>query len=183
MGDRTIIEALREDHDEVRSLLARVDTATGKQRTELWQQLVAELVRHEVAEEEILRPVSKRVAGEQIAAARIHEESEAEELLKEMEKLEQTSADWATKFAKLRSEVEKHALAEETEEFPKIEQGEERSKLVRMAKAYEAAKATAPTHPHPSTPNTTAANLLIGPFAAIADRARDAVRDAVAKIG
>lgn len=40
---------------------------------------------------------------------------------------------------------------------------------------------TAPTRPHPSTPNSPAANMLVGPFAAVIDRARDAVRDAIQK--
>ena len=87
-----IIDALRHDHDEVRKMFARLDAAAGEQRRELFQQLVSELVRHEVAEEEILRPVSKRDAGAAIANARIKEESQAEELLKEMEKLDPGSA-------------------------------------------------------------------------------------------
>jgi hypothetical protein len=49
----------------------------------------------------------------------------------------------------------------------------------QMGRAYEAAKKAAPTRPHPSTPNTPVANILAGPFAAVVDRARDAVRDAV----
>jgi iron-sulfur cluster repair protein YtfE (RIC family) len=113
-----IIDALRHDHDEVREMFARLDTATGEQRQELFQQLLSELVRHEVAEEEILRPVSKRDAGEAIANARMKEESQAEELLKEMEKLDPGSDEFTAKLAKLRREVERHAEAEETKEFP-----------------------------------------------------------------
>jgi len=160
-------------------MFARLDAATGKHRQELFQQLVAELVRHEVAEEEILRPVSKHDAGEAIANARIKEESEAEGLLKEMEKLDPGSAEFTSKLAKLRREVERHAESEETKEFPRVAAKETTERLEQMGRAYEAAKRAAPTRPHPSTPNTPAANLLAGPFAAVADRARDAVRDAL----
>lgn len=173
-----IIEALRHDHDEVREMFGRLDAATGEQRGELFQQLVGELVRHEVAEEEILRPVSKRDAGEEIAAARIHEESEAEQLLKEMEKLDPASAEFTSKLATLRQEVEAHAAAEETQEFPKVAEKESPERLEQMGRIYEAAKKAAPTRPHPATPNTPAANMLVGPFAAVMDRARDAVREA-----
>lgn len=173
-----IIEALRHDHDEVREMFGRLDAATGEQRRELFQQLVGELVRHEVAEEEILRPVSKRDAGEEIANARIHEESEAEQLLKDMEKLDPASAEFTSKLATLRQEVEAHAAAEETQEFPKVAEKESPERLEQMGRIYEAAKKTAPTRPHPSTPNTPAANMLVGPFAAVMDRARDAVREA-----
>ena len=176
---QTIIDALRRDHQDVRKLLARLETASGKQRRELFQRLVAELVRHEVAEEEILRPVSKRDAGEAIANARIKEESQAEQLLKDMEKLDPDSAEFASKLTRLRRDVERHAEAEETKEFPRVAKKETTERLEQMGRAYEAAKKAAPTRPHPKTPNTPAANLLAGPFAAVADRARDAVRDAL----
>jgi hemerythrin superfamily protein len=174
-----IIDALRHDHQEVRELFARLETATGERRRELFQQLVGELVRHEVAEEEILRPVSKRDAGEAIANARFKEESQAEELLKDMEKLDPGSDEFTAKLATLRRDVERHAEAEETKEFPRVAEKETDERLEQMGRAYEAAKKAAPTRPHPSTPNTPAANLLAGPFAAVIDRARDAVRDAL----
>jgi hemerythrin superfamily protein len=174
-----IIEALRHDHDEVREMFARLEAATGEQRRELFQRLLGEIVRHEVAEEEILRPVSKRDAGEAIANARIKEESQAEELLKEMEKLDPGSAEFTSKLAKLRREVERHAEAEETKEFPRVAEKETTERLEQMGRAYEAAKMMAPTRPHPSIPNTPVANMLVGPFAAVIDRARDAVRDAL----
>lgn len=174
-----IIEALRQDHDQLRQIFARLDTAVGEERRDLFHQLVGELVRHEVSEEEILRPVSKRDAGEQIANARIREESEAEELLKEMEELDTDSAEFTAKLATLRREVENHASAEETQEFPKVAEKETPERLEQMGKIYEAAKKAAPTRPHPSTPNTPAANMLAGPFVAVLDKARDAVRDAM----
>ena len=179
---QTIIDALRHDHDEVRKMFARLDAATGQQRRELFQQLLSELVRHEVAEEEILRPVSRRDAGKAIANARIKEEGQAEELLKEMEKLDPDSAEFTAKLAKLRREVERHAEAEETKEFPRVAKKETAERLEQMGRAYEAVKKAAPTRPHPSTPNTAVANTVAGPFAAVADRARDAVRDALKSI-
>jgi hypothetical protein len=60
-----------------------------------------------------------------------------------------------------------------------VAEKETAERLEQMGKAYEAAKKMAPTRPHPSTPNTPMANMLVGPFAAVVDRARDAVRDAL----
>ena len=174
-----IIGALRQDHQEVRKLFARLEAASGKQRRELFQRLVGELVRHEVAEEEILRPVSMRDAGESIANARIKEESRAEKLLKDMEKLDPGSPEFASKLAKLRRDVERHAEAEETKEFPRVAKKETTERLEQMGRSYEAAKRAAPTRPHPSTPNTPVADVFAGPFAAVLDRTRDAVRDAL----
>src|ERR1700739_368955 len=128
-------------------MFAQLETATGEQRRDLFHQLVSELIRHEVAEEEILRPVSKRDAGEEIANARIHEESQAEELLKEMESLDTDSPEFAAKLATLRHEVERHAEAEETQEFPKVMQKESVERLEQMGKGYADAKKEAPTLP------------------------------------
>ncbi|HVX23445.1 MAG TPA: hemerythrin domain-containing protein [Acidimicrobiales bacterium] len=174
-----ILDELRHDHDEVRELFDRVESAQGDRRQELFQQLVGELIRHEVAEEEILRPISTRDAGKAIANARNKEESEAETLLKEMERLDVGSAAFDQKLGRLRRKVEQHAEAEEQKEFPRVQQKESADMLRKMGTAYEMAKKAAPTRPHPSTPNTAGANMLVGPFAAVMDRARDAVRSAM----
>jgi hypothetical protein len=46
-----------------------------------------------------------------------------------------------------------------------------------MAAAVKAAEAMAPTHPHAGV-ESAAANLLVGPFAAMMDRTRDVLRKA-----
>jgi iron-sulfur cluster repair protein YtfE (RIC family) len=173
-----IIEALCEDHNEVRDLFRRVETATGTRKKELFEQLVGEIIRHEVAEEEILRPISQRDAGKAIAQARMKEEGEAEGVLKEMERLDPSSSEFDKLFAKLRTAVERHAEAEETKEFPRIAKKESPEQLHRMGQAYEFAKRMAPTRPHPAVPNTPLVNMLVGPLAAVIDRSRDAVRQA-----
>lgn len=174
-----LIESLRNDHDRIQDLFAQLEDATGQARKDLFGLLVAELVRHEVAEEEILRPISRRDAGDRVVDARIKEESRAEKLLKEMEQLDTATEEFVQKLARLRDEVENHASAEESQEFPKVEAAQGRVQLEVLGKAYEAAKAVAPTHPHPSTPNTAVANVLVGPYAAVIDRARDAITGAM----
>ena len=42
----------------------------------------------------------------------------------------------------------------------------------------KAAEKTAPTHPHPSTAGSPAAQWAVGPFASLVDRARDAIKNA-----
>jgi hypothetical protein len=44
----------------------------------------------------------------------------------------------------------------------------------------EAAEAIAPTHPHPGV-ETSTKNVLVGPFAAVADRTKDVVRKAMGR--
>jgi hypothetical protein len=47
-----------------------------------------------------------------------------------------------------------------------------------MTSELEVAEAMAPTHPHKMAPESAAGNLLVGPFVAMVDRVRDALRDA-----
>jgi hypothetical protein len=78
----------------------------------------------------------------------------------------------------LRDDVLAHAEHEEREEFPKLRAICDPDKLRGMALAVRAAEAVAPTRPHPGVESATA-NLLLGPPAAIMDRARDLIRDAL----
>ena len=109
-----IIDVLRHDHDELRELFARLEAAKGKRKSDLFDRLVRDLVRHEVAEEEVLRPVSRRDnVGERIAEARMKEEHRAEVLLKELQGLDGASSQFDTKLKRLRRQVAAHAEAEE----------------------------------------------------------------------
>jgi hypothetical protein len=53
-------------------------------------------------------------------------------------------------------------------------------RLRSLGTAVRAAEAVAPTRPHPGAESATA-NLVTGPALAVADRARDLVREAVRK--
>jgi hypothetical protein len=66
------------------------------------------------------------------------------------------------------------SLFAEKDEFAKL--GEELSgdELTRMGRAAELAEAIAPTRPHAGV-ESQVANLTAGPFAAMMDRARDAI--------
>ncbi len=177
-----LIDALLEDHETVKALFTRIATAKGQQQVELFGELRENLVRHEVAEEEIVRPLTRStlVDGESIAEHRIGEEAKAEETLKQMEKSEVGSTEWLSLFEMLRTAVLEHAEKEETIEFPGLRAGVDADQLEKAQKMFEGAKKIAPTHPHPGTPNTATANMALGPIAALVDRARDAIAKAKA---
>ena len=48
--------------------------------------------------------------------------------------------------------------------------------LQSMRSAFETAERMAPTHPHPHGPESAIANVLVGPFVAVVDQVRDALR-------
>jgi iron-sulfur cluster repair protein YtfE (RIC family) len=175
-----LIDALLEDHQTVKTLFTRLAVATPSEKEQLFATLRENLVRHEVAEEEIVRPLTRSSLsdGESIAEHRVAEESQAEETLKKMEKTDIATSEWDSLFETLRTAVLAHAEKEESIEFPGLRANVEKELLDKALQAFEAAKKMAPTHPHPNTPNTATANLALGPLAALIDRARDAIAKA-----
>jgi hemerythrin superfamily protein len=180
MSTTDVIELLLADHEGAKALLGRFEDVALPERAGYFCEVVTELVRHEVAEEHVIYPIIRQVLpdGKQEAKSRIAEQTQAEELLTEMEKLDASSAEFTTKFIALRQVVQDHARLEEASTFPLLKEVEDAESRLALSGRYEHAKAKAPTHPHPHAPHTPPGNTIFGPVAAIFDKARDAVRDA-----
>ena len=168
------IVALRIQHDEIRSLLDEVGDSRGGQRRAAFDALRELLARHETAEEMVLRPLSRSKVSDEVADARMREENDAKETLAHLESLDVESAEFDREFSTFAADVRAHADAEESEEFSGLADSLGDHERARLADAVRTAERTAPTHPHPSA-DTTAKNYVTGPFAAMADRARDAI--------
>lgn len=171
-----IVDALISDHEEVRDLFAQLETTDVSQRGELFQRIVHEIARHEAAEESIVHPTTRDEVdgGRAVAEKVLHQESEAEQLMADMEKMDSESDEFLASFRKLRDEVLQHAETEESEEFPKLREQLSEERRREMAEGFEKLKDIAPTHPHPKTPQTPEARAAAGPIAGVFDRARDA---------
>lgn len=171
-----VIRVLLEQHARIRELFTDVRVAMGGHKRQAFDELRALLAVHETAEEMVLRPISKDVAGEDVVRARNEEEQDATEVLKRLEQLDITSAEFDTMLAQLQAAVAQHAENEEQEEFPHVLAECDAAKRQSMGKALKGAESIAPTHPHPSTAGQPAAvQLAVGPFISLVDRARDAL--------
>jgi len=173
-----VIRLLLEQHARIRQLFTEVKAARGEECRDAFAELRALLAVHETAEQLVLRPASKKTAGEHVAEARTQEEVEATRMLAELEELTVDSPDFAARLATFESDVDRHAEAEEHEEFPAILAGCTEEERQRMGTRLQAAEKVAPTRPHPSVAGSTAATLLTAPLAAIVDRTRDAIQKA-----
>ncbi len=175
-----VVEFLLAQHLEVRQLFAQLQQATGETRKEPFQRLVQLLAVHETAEEEVVYPVVRSSVpdGDAVADARTAEEDEAKKALSELETLDVTSAEFDQKLEAFRAMVIQHAENEEREVFPRLREAQDPDQLRTMAKAVQAAERLAPTHPHPHAPESAVGNIVVGPFVAIVDRVRDAIRNA-----
>jgi hemerythrin superfamily protein len=171
-----VVSFLKAQHEKVKALFEQVISATGKEREKAFFMLRRMLAVHETAEEEIVHPAARRALpnGAAIVRQRLREESLAKRDLAKMEKLDVDSDEFDKVLRKLRAAVVAHAEAEEREEFGSLATALEPSRLERMRKAAEFAESVAPTRPHPGI-ESAAANMLAGPFVAIADRSRDAL--------
>src|SRR3954469_24733588 len=171
-----VIRVLLEQHARVRDLFEDVMGAVGEHKQHAFDELRALLAVHETAEEMVLRPVTAKTAGQEVVDARNQEEAEANEVLKELEKLEVSSADFDQKIRAFHQAVDEHADAEESEEFPAILAQCDEDKRQTMGKQLKAAESIAPTHPHPSTAGSPVAQFTVGPMASLVDRTRDAIK-------
>lgn len=183
MGSKTdVIDEVVKDHEEIKALFARVESATGDAKQEAFEELVRRLAVHETAEQEVVHPLLRQAGREDIRDERISEEKEAEVVLADLLKMGTEDAAFDTAFESLKTDVLHHAEMEEQTEHPKIRQEMDAGKLEKLAPAFRAAEAIGPTRPHPMGPTSAAGNLAIGPVVAIMDRARDAVRSAMDKL-
>jgi hemerythrin superfamily protein len=170
-----VIRILLEQHARIQDLFDEVASTRGDHKQMVFDELRALLAVHETAEELVLRPVSKPLAGDGIADARNEEEAEANKVLADLEKLDVTTSDFDTKFAAFRTSVLQHAENEEKQEFPAVLSQCDPDKRRDMGSKLKSVESLAPTHPHPSTAGSTAAQLAVGPFASLVDRTRDAL--------
>lgn len=176
--EQDVVALLMRQHGEIRNLFDEVEGSSGDERADAFRRLVWMLAVHETAEEEVVHPFVKRTleGGEALVAERLEEERKGKEMLRRLEQMDGTDPDFVPTLLALRTAVTEHARAEERYEFARLRRLDDPRKLAAMAKGLKAAEATAPTHPRPGV-ESGVKNAVVGPFAAVADRVRDAVRN------
>jgi hemerythrin superfamily protein len=175
MPETDAVELLIHQHEEIRRLFQEVDKKKGDQRAEAFERLCRFLAVHETTEKEIIHPVARlSVKSDKVIDARLEEENEGKKMLQALEKMGPSAQGFGASFAEFRTAVLEHAAHEEREEFPELKTRSS-AELHGLAAGIKAAEATAPTHPHPGVESATK-NVLVGSFAAVADRIGDIVR-------
>lgn len=175
-----VVRFLLSQHEDVRRLFRTIIDARGDTRREAFEPLVRLLAVHETAEEMVVYPALRAAGaeGERVADARLAEEDSAKKTLADLEKLDPNSSEFDELFGRFHAAVEAHAESEEREVFPLLERTIDEQQLRRMASALKVAEGVAPTHPHKRAPESLVGNVVVGPFVAIVDRVRDAIREA-----
>ncbi|MFR0357295.1 hemerythrin domain-containing protein [Streptomyces sediminimaris] len=179
-SDADVVALLMRQHGDIRNLFDEVEKSTGDARSTAFHRLIRLLAVHETAEEEVVHPFTRRSVphGEKVVEERLHEENQAKQALSRLDGMDTDDPAFHTELDALRLEVMTHARSEERYEFTHIRRHADPARLSSMATALRAAEAMAPTRPHPGT-ETAARNLTLGPLAALIDRTRDTVREAM----
>lgn len=182
--DTDVVSLLMRQHGDIRNLFDEVEATKGEERRDAFRRLVRLLAVHETAEEEVVHPFSRRAlsGGVQVVKDRLAEEKAAKETLATLDEMDTDDPKFMPQLLQLRKDVQEHARAEERYEFSHIRRSTDVTNLAAMAKAVKAAEAMAPTRPHPGV-ESGAANMALGPVAALMDRTKDAVRKAMNKDG
>ncbi len=171
-----VVDVLSADHQEFFALIAEIRSAPdpGSQR-ELADTLIAELVRHSVAEEMWVYPAMKEHLPDGDAAVEhdTEEHKELEVLLKQLEGHAPEDLEFVTLVARVEEVLRDHVQDEESGQFPELRARVPRADLVRMAQRVEKAKKVAPTRPHPAAPNSELFHKTVGLGAGMVDRLRD----------
>jgi hemerythrin superfamily protein len=170
-----VIRVLLLQHARIRDLFDEIGRASGDAKQDAFDELRALLAVHETAEEMVLRPVTERTAGAEVAKERNDEEAEANEVLKKLERLDVGSAEFDRELTSFQQSVDEHAEAEENDEFPAIMEACNADERVTLGRRIRAVESLAPTHPHPTTAGSRSATAVAGPFASLVDRVRDAL--------
>ncbi|MDT0441232.1 hemerythrin domain-containing protein [Streptomyces johnsoniae] len=179
-----VVALLMRQHGDIRNLFDEVERTTGDDRRDAFRRLVRLLAVHETAEQEVVHPFARQLfdGGQGVVADRLAEEKHAKQALAQLDAMDPDSPGFLPGLRHLRTDVMEHARAEERYEFAQLRRHADPERLAALAKAVKAAEATAPTHPHPAVQGA-AANMAAGPFAALMDRTKDAVRKAMGKDG
>jgi hemerythrin superfamily protein len=177
-----VVDVLISQHGQVRDLFGVVASSTGDARRDAFERLVRLLAVHETAEEQVVHPLTRGSVhgGDEIADQRLAEENRAKEMLADLEKLGTDHAEFPEMLEEFRESVLTHAQHEEAYEFRYLRREVDPARLRSLAAVLKAAEAVAPTHPHPGVESATA-NLTIGPIAALIDRTKDLLKEAISR--
>ncbi len=171
-----VVDFLTAQHERIKTLFDETLTAAGAEREESFVRLRRLLAVHETAEEEIVHPRAAHELdnGRDLIKARLAEEKQAKTALSELENVDVDSEFFTEKLRELRDDVAEHAGHEERDEFAGLRAELDDTELQLLERAVKLAESIAPTRPHAGAEGALA-NALVGPFASMVDRARDAI--------
>jgi hemerythrin superfamily protein len=186
------ITLLKTDHGNVDALFKELE-ALGRdgdpaEKRRIVDHVIEQLSVHASIEEELLYPALRaKLGADDLAVLEALEEHHAAKLfLSEIEKLPPTHERFDAKVLVLIESVRHHVEEEESELFDLLRTHCKATELDELGDAMEKAKATAPTRPHPFTPDQPPLQTLISMPVAVLDKmittGRKAIEDGLSEL-
>lgn len=171
-----VVDILTTDHQDMVNLIGEIKRSPDAvQRRDLTDMLIAEVMRHSVAEEMHVYPVMEKQLpnGEEEVEHDKQEHDEIVQVMKQLEDGDAAAPDFLDKINELEQKLRHHADDEESDQFPKLRSHIPGDELVEMGRRVENAKQLAPTRPHPSAPHSELFHKSVGAGVGMIDRLRD----------
>ena len=131
---------LKADHKKVAQLFDELESANGKAKLEVFEQIKTELELHTHIEEKIFYPALEKPRDTHDLTLEAYEEHDVvKKLLQQLSKARTANDEWEAQAKVLRENVEHHVEEEENELFPKAESalGEEKIEALGEEMAAE----------------------------------------------
>ena len=171
-----VTEILAADHKEMIDLIGQIEGSRDPgRRRELADTVIAEVMRHAVAEEMYVYPAIEDHVPDGAAevAQDKQEHQEIVEVMKGMEDVDASDPRFMDLVRRLEALIREHAASEEGDQFPKLRAHIPRETLLDLGRKVESAKKLAPTRPHPSAPHSELFHKTVGPGVGMVDRLLD----------
>jgi Hemerythrin HHE cation binding domain len=172
-----VVRFLREQPEQMKAQFTTLLSLTGASRKKAFMVLCCLVALHEAVEDEIVHPAVLRAlpGSEPMVEELRREEREANDMLTELETLDVDSPAFETKIRKLQGTMFTHAACEETDELDRMADAFTERELKEVGAAFEFVESIAPQRPRIDFEQTVQ-DFSVGPFAAIVDRTRAALR-------
>lgn len=181
-GPGSILSRQSRDHAELHRLMRAYDAAPDPdERRRLVGRLAERSLRHAFAEETVLFPAYRTYLPDDGDSLTAHIEGEHQEINELLERLQDTDPrdpGWEPAVRRLFALVTDDARTEEDVLLPRLQQVADVRELRAIGAAWETARRTSPTRPHPGISRRPPGNLLAGGPLALSDRVKDAARHA-----
>ena len=175
------ITLLKNDHKTVEDLFKRFEKLgprAVKSKQDVVERIIRELSIHAAIEEMLFYPAVRDAAEGSAPDDMVLESLEEHHIVKwvlsELEKMPADHDRFDAKVTVLIENVRHHVKEEEKDLFPRASKLLDRGALDELGEAMAKAKKTAPTRPHPRSPDEPPLNIAAGTGAALVDKAIDA---------
>jgi len=170
------------DHRAVEALFDSYNAVSDPSyRRRIVNEIIRELSIHTVIEERYLYPLCREAIpehneGKKLAEHGLKEHRELKVLLDHLLYLDEHSPQFDITVQEVIKDCLHHHKDEERDIFPLLRTHVSHERLIRFGVDMDAAKRTAPTHPHPHAPDQPPVNTILAPLLHVMDKVLDTGR-------